>query len=353
MALKSGVVGCGRMGAESSERLYGRISSGWLPISHAESLLHCELVESVYLCESNADRLKYLERKYPQSEKFQDVDSLLLNAPDILTIATRTPAKKEVIKKAIKKNVKGLYVEKPFANSLSDCESLLKLAKDNNVFISYGVNRRFHASYRKAKEEVERGVIGKLTHIVADFGLGGLFWNHAHSMDLLLYFGGEPLSVRSELNKIEHDEYGNVTNDPVLLNAEVKFKNGISGSVTNIPGYSIKLVGEKGIIAIHADAAFVEKYLLCENTGCFTKHSIEYPLHSKSATVTALEELSNAVISQDRQKFESKISPSEILMGMKLIFGCVESHLQEGKFVKVQDIQSEYNIHAISYGNYA
>lgn len=353
MGLKSGVVGCGRMGAESSTRLYGKISSGWLPISHAESLLQCQQVENVFLCESNENRLSYLEDKYPQSEKFMNIDSLLLNEPDILTIATRTPEKKEIIKKAIEKNVKGIYVEKPFANNLSDCKSLLKLAKDNNVFVSYGVNRRFHSTYRKVKEEIQSGIIGKLTHVVADFGLGGLFWNHAHSMDLLLFFAGTPLTVRSELDNVEHDESGDIRNDPILLNAEIKFENGIIGSVTNIPGYNIKLVGEKGFIVIHADAAFIEKYLLCENTGCFTKHSIEHTLESKSATVTALEELSDAVISQNRHDFENKISPSEILTGMKLLFGCVESHLKAGSFVKVENIQSEYNIHAISYGNYA
>ena len=40
--LKSAVIGLGRMGAEPSKRLEGKVPAGWLPISHAEAILSIE-----------------------------------------------------------------------------------------------------------------------------------------------------------------------------------------------------------------------------------------------------------------------------------------------------------------------
>ena len=37
--LKAAVIGLGKMGAEPSTRLKGKIPKGWLPISHLESVI--------------------------------------------------------------------------------------------------------------------------------------------------------------------------------------------------------------------------------------------------------------------------------------------------------------------------
>ncbi|MCZ8501941.1 Gfo/Idh/MocA family oxidoreductase [Vibrio lentus] len=135
MVAKCAVIGCGRMGAQKSERLEGIVPSGWLPISHAESIEQTDIMSLVALSDNDENRLTEVSSDYDVDEKYLDYEKLLKDVQlDIVTVATRTPMKFDIIKSSILKGVRGIYVEKPLSNSLRKTVELLELADSHRCF---------------------------------------------------------------------------------------------------------------------------------------------------------------------------------------------------------------------------
>ena len=199
--LKAAVIGCGRMGAEPSERFEGRIPSGWTPISHVESFIQAKDVELVALAEINSMRLEWAGKFYHIDTLFENFKDLFRAvSPDIIGIATRTPEKLNIIQEACKCGTKGVYIEKPLANNLLDSKKILDDAKKANMLISYGVNRRYHSLYRQARDLIRAGEIGELLEIVIEYGESPLLWSHPHSVDLMIFLSERrPIEVQAEL----------------------------------------------------------------------------------------------------------------------------------------------------------
>jgi scyllo-inositol 2-dehydrogenase (NAD+) len=75
--IKAAVIGTGRMGAEPSVRLAGRIPAGWLPISHAESVQAVEELELAAFADTDPARLKKMGSHYGVSNLFTDPFEML------------------------------------------------------------------------------------------------------------------------------------------------------------------------------------------------------------------------------------------------------------------------------------
>ena len=187
--LKSAVIGLGRMGAEPSKRLEGKVPAGWLPISHAEAILSIERLKLEAICDTNESRVHEISKIYNVDKVFTNYQDLLDNEHiDFLCIATRTGERCEIIRYAISKGIKFIYFEKPVSRSISECVSILELAQLNNVVLGYGVNRRYNDVYRYAKDLIKSGELGDLIQINIEAGRTNLFWSHPHSTDMILFF---------------------------------------------------------------------------------------------------------------------------------------------------------------------
>ena len=179
----------------------------------------------VALTDNDVSRLKFAGAHYSISNLYTNVHEMLeAEQLDIVSIATRTPVKAEVIAALCESGVRGLYVEKPLANSIEECRRLLDLVAQSDCYITYGVNRRFHNVYRKAKEIINSKKIGNLIEIVIEFDRAPLLWTHTHSMDLLTYFAGEPTHIRAELagSTFNFDGVRCVDSDPLIESAQIR-----------------------------------------------------------------------------------------------------------------------------------
>lgn len=56
--MRAALIGCGRIGAHTPERLRQTIPAGWLPVSHAEAMLANPGLELVAVCDVNRPQLK-------------------------------------------------------------------------------------------------------------------------------------------------------------------------------------------------------------------------------------------------------------------------------------------------------
>jgi scyllo-inositol 2-dehydrogenase (NAD+) len=333
--LKLAVIGLGRMGAEPSERLAGKIPKGWLPISHVESAKEIPQFEVIAFCDNDSERLNRLGNYYCVTKLYNDYKLLIDEVqPDVLCIATRTEGRTDIIKYAAKNGLKIIYFEKPISRTILDCKETLEICNENNVIIGYGVNRRYHHTYREAKRILHTGRLGALKEIIVEHGRSPLYWTHPHSTDIIVFFA-ESIDfkyLQCTCSVEESNVNGNlIDEDPIILNAFIEFTNGITASINQANGLNVKLICENGTIYIKKDGERIEIY---EGQGYEDLTETIVLDIKNSATVTAFKELFDAYDVRSKLPIE----PNEILTGMILLNGFVYSSLNEGKRVTKDEI---------------
>ncbi len=330
--LTAAVIGCGRMGAEPSGRFDGLIPSGWLPVSHAESFMQARNVNLVALAEINSERLEWAGKIYHINELFKNYNDLFKSiSPDIIGVATRTPDKLRILQDACDCGVKGVYIEKPFANNLLDSRKILNKARDSSVIISYGVNRRYHLLYRQARDLIRAGEIGDLIEIIIEFGESPLLWSHPHSVDLIIFLSGQrPIAVQAELvdSTVIRSCDGLIDSDPIVSYAQFWLDGGVRGLIIRGGGCNVRVNGTHGSLEILSDGASIQlRKSNSSQKGYFLLQQTIFPVVQRSATVVAIE----ALVANVNGELVENISNDEIYFGMQMLWGCVFSHLQQGK----------------------
>lgn len=343
--LKAAVIGCGRMGAEPSMRFEGKIPPGWTPISHVESFIQAENVELAALAEIDSARREWAGEFYHIEALFENYSDLFKSvSPSIIGLATRTPEKLNILLDACDCGIKGVYVEKPLANNLLDSRRILDKAKKANMVVSYGVNRRYHALYRQARDLIRAGEIGDLLEIVIEFGETQLLWSHPHSVDLMIFLSGQhPIEVQAELVDSTVVMVSDVTidSDPVVSYAQFWFDGGVRGLIVRGGGCSVRVNGTRGTLEISSDGASLHlRKPNAPRQGYFLLHQTIFPTIQRSATVVAIEELVRNI---NGESIES-ISHDEILCGMQMLWGCVFSHLRKSEKCRLVDIPDDLKI---------
>ena len=341
--ISAAVIGCGRMGGSSSERLEGQVPNGWLPISHIEALSSIDDIQVEAICDLDLMVLDECKMRFNIKKSYMNYCDLIDNVkPEILTVATRTHIKKDIIKYACENGVKGLYVEKPLANSIASCKEILLLVKKANVKLVYGVNRRYHSVYRYAKKLVDSNEIGSIVEICIEHGHSQLLWTHPHSVDLILFFlGGRSIqTIQASLSPKTVDKKKGliVDSDPIVDHCFFTFESNVTAIITKANGLNVKISGSNGNMVIHGNGATIQLNKKDANDSPYFLYQRTFtPDIRESATVTALKELVSSVLSGS----VLPIQLEEIETGIQMLLGCVWSHINDNKPVGVNQIPKE------------
>ncbi|MEQ1760395.1 MAG: Gfo/Idh/MocA family oxidoreductase [Vicinamibacterales bacterium] len=341
--LRAVVIGCGRMGAGNTSRLEQTIPDGWLPLSHTEALIATGEVELVGLCDTSERQL--IDRGAHYGVKILETDYRLLIErvrPDIVTVATRTPGRAEIVRHACHHGVKGIYAEKPLENSLQAGEEALVAAREHGVVLFYGVNRRYHSTFRQARALVHAGAIGEIRHVNVDCGHSQLLWTHPHSVDLLLQFSGSPVAPTHAWGLLDDSSTAILSNrkidsDPIVEHAVFRFENGVIGTVSRAPGWNLRVSGSKGTLVVHGDGSRIE--IDGPSGPYFLDRRVVQVSGQEGATVIAMRELIHHVRSASPPVQETFIED-----GLRMLLACAWSHLQGNVLVRLRDVPLDLTI---------
>lgn len=135
--IKIGVVGAG---------IYGNY--------HIHTFACDENVEKVVFCELNEERRKATEIKYNVVGYSNIKDMIKEEQLDAVSIATPDPYHFEPAKDAIEAGIKYLFIEKPLATSVKQCEEIIRLANTHNVNISVDFHKRWDPAYNCIRDEL-------------------------------------------------------------------------------------------------------------------------------------------------------------------------------------------------------
>lgn len=255
--IKICMIGGGRVGKNHS-----RAITGYVP--GAEIVALVEMMENVR---------QETAREFNIDRQFDALENALEKVDfDAVVITTPTPTHLPIAALAAE-HKKHVFLEKPMALSLAECDAILDVVEKNAVLLQLGFMRRFDPEFIVAAERIEAGEIGQPMMIKTNTHGPGLppSWArdlktsngmlaevNSHDWDTLRWFMGSNLervytevaNFKGAANNVDTPNFY----DNVLVN--VKFENGGLGLISGVCpcgyGYDarVEIVGEKGILQI-------------------------------------------------------------------------------------------------------
>ncbi len=147
----------------------GIIGCGIIGNKRAASLGNNKLVA---VADHNIKNAFNLALKYKDVKVFSDYKELLKEDIDIVIVATTNHVLSPIALDAINAG-KHVLIEKPGAISYKEFDSLILAAKEKDVKVKIGYNKRYHLAISKAISMCKDGVLGELMFIRGRYGHGG------------------------------------------------------------------------------------------------------------------------------------------------------------------------------------
>ncbi|MFW9942906.1 MAG: Gfo/Idh/MocA family protein, partial [Candidatus Thorarchaeota archaeon] len=121
-------------------------------------------VEVTCLCDSKSKNAEEKIKKYklnPNIKIYRDYKEMFDSENlDILEILLPHHLHSEVTLYAAQKQLKGISVQKPMANSIEECDKMIEACKKNNIKLKVYENFTFYPPIMKAKQLIQEGIIG-------------------------------------------------------------------------------------------------------------------------------------------------------------------------------------------------
>lgn len=230
-------------------------------------------VELSVLCEKSGLTRRLMKKVFNGVRLVDDVGKLADSDLDAVYVTTPIPSHYAVVKTLCSLNVaRNLFVEKTLAASYEEAKELCELANHLGGVNMVGYLRRFYVTFRKAKDLLSEGAVGRISSFKAyayssDFlGLsseagtsasrGGVLRDlGCYAVDLALWFFGD-LRVRS-VRPSSSAVLSSV--DPVVF--EVENSAGLKGSFSvswrmenyRMPEAGLSVTGSEGSLMVNDD----------------------------------------------------------------------------------------------------
>ena len=273
MKLKTGIIGCGKVGD-----------------FHAKAYAQLENSEFTAVCDANLERAKAFAARY-NVHAYSDIAEMIQKEHlDVVSVCTPHPIHCDPAVTAAE-NGCNVLIEKPLASSLADCDRIIEAGDKNHVTIGTMVQRRFYRPCMRIHEAIEAGKIGKpVLGMVTMLGWrdkayydsdawrgtwkgegGGVLLNQCpHNLDLLQWICGLPCKVQAFCHEGKWHDI-EVEDD---VTAYLEFPEGATGvfvtSTGDAPGTNrLELTLEYGKLVYEEDRLTLHR--LAENERDFCK----------------------------------------------------------------------------------
>lgn len=344
--LTAAVIGCGRMGAFTNQVITENAPPCWFPLSHADAISAHPRVLLKAMCDIDQKALNCAAEKYGIQNQYKDPVELLNNEkPNILSIATRTLGRAQLIQAAVDRGTRAIHTEKPLCNSVNELKQLQKLFNLSDLYVTWGAIRRFFSIYKQALNLANSGRYGVLREVRVNLGSGLLFWTHPHSIDLLLFAasGKRVEGVQARLSNFDNKKLTTcIESDPKVIAASVYFEGGLAGHITQAIGSDLILSCEYGEIAVRSDGWSMDIYSSLK--GIYPEFSALAP-NLEAATGGTLAPISHLVNCLEGEQInikENKLLKKDIITSQLIMFAMIQSQLESSRVIELTEV--DYNL---------
>lgn len=222
------------------------IGGGSIGQRHLKNLLSLGC-KNISLVETNLGRAEDLAKKFNLKVFSSAKEALEKEKFEVVFVCAPTVYHLENALAAARAGA-DLFVEKPLSHNLDEVEKLLKIVKEKKLITMVGSNWKFYPLFKKMKELLESGIIGRVFSARCQFGqylpdwhpkedyrqgysankkLGGGILLDSHEFDYMTWFMGEAvklscLSIHSGLLETDTEDVAEII---------LEFKSGAIGEI--------------------------------------------------------------------------------------------------------------------------
>ena len=190
---------------------WGVIGLGWFGEIHADTLAGMTGIELAAFATRRPERLEELADRYGVPGRYTDYRDLLSDpVVDAVSITTHVHDHRDIAVDALRAG-KHVFLEKPMAPTVEDCERIIAAARESAGLFMVGHICRFDPRVALAKQAIDEGRLGRIISMHARRNLSkaigeanldkisALMGDAIHDADLMLWFtGAAPVSVYAQ-----------------------------------------------------------------------------------------------------------------------------------------------------------
>ena len=205
----------------------GVIGVGHLGEYHVQKYSAIQKVELVGVVDANPERANEIALRYNTSAYKSHYE--ILDRVDAVSLAVPTEMHFDVAKDILSKGIH-LLVEKPITYELAPADTLIKIAKKNNLVLQVGLVERFNPAVVKMQSLLNRPVFLE-SHRMNRFTTRGIDVDVVldlmiHDLDIFLHI------VPSEVKEVHSVGMSVITGRTDIANVRMIFENGIVANLT-------------------------------------------------------------------------------------------------------------------------
>lgn len=251
-----GIIGCGRIAWLMDEDVLRKKI-----ITHAAAYLRCPKTQIIAACDVDQEKLHKFAERYPVKNLYSDFRCMLKNERiDIISICTLSDTHYEIVKEIVKLKYPPLaiFCEKPIASTLEQAKKMIDLCATNNIILAINHVRRWDGHYKKIRDLIASGKIGKIQNAVFYYS-AGLANIGTHVFDTMGYLFGEVAEVEADYVSVNKKD-----KDPTV-SAKIWFKSGfccqlIGSDVNNYLMFELDIFGAKGRLRSLSNGEYLYYY---------------------------------------------------------------------------------------------
>jgi len=249
----------------------GVIGLGWFGEKHCEVLRDLPWAELRAVCTRRPERLTEVAERFGVPASYADYRQMLADPEiDVVSVVTMWDQHVEPAVAALDAG-KHVFLEKPMASTVADCDRILAAARRAAGRFMVGHICRFNPRYAAAKRQIDSGAIGDIVSIYARRNLpswvtegvldkiGPIIGDAVHDTDLMLWYTGARVKTAyaqtHRVRGLKHPDIGWTM---------YRFHSGAIGvceTVWCLPGKTpfqiderMQIIGTRGSIQIHDTA---------------------------------------------------------------------------------------------------
>ena len=266
--VRVGVVGCG---------IWGQM--------HIRAYQQHPSADLVGICDQDQPRASEAARK-TGLKSFSDVDVLLKEGVDAISVATPDTAHADIVIKAANKGVHVL-VEKPLATTEEECRRMIAAAKSNGVCLMVDWHNRWNPPYHEAWKSIRNGELGQISYVYYRLSdtiyvptkmlpwagkSSVMLFLGSHALDTTCWLiGAKPVRISCQRKEGILTSMGITTADMYI--SMVDFENGATAVIENswvlpqssasLIDHKCEIIGNRGVIYIDpTHGAPIAKYTM-------------------------------------------------------------------------------------------
>ena len=241
--------------------------------------------ELVAVADADAKGLAAAQQKLKVTRGFADYRKMLAEVkPDVVAIGMRhADQHRDVALAVAASGARGIYMEKPFCRTPAEADEIVAACEKHNVKLALAHRNRWHPVLPAIDKLVKEDALGRLLELRArgkEDARGGsldLWVLGSHLLNLICYFGGQPLGcsatvlqagkpiTRADV-KDGAEGLGPLAGSEVHARFDMErgvpaYFDSVANAGDRAAGFGLQLVGTKGIIDLRVDQDPVAHYL--------------------------------------------------------------------------------------------